>query len=160
PQSNLAQRVALRFVVLYLALYLYPYVFDAFHLASAVFKVWDSFWNPVVPWVGTHVLHLNRAIRTFRAGGDTVSDFIRIFCCLVLSGAGGIGGTALDSGLNDDRRFHDWFRVYIRYSLAVVMLNYGVMKVFDSQFPFPSLTSLTGTIGDLDGRSLLWVFIG
>jgi uncharacterized membrane protein YphA (DoxX/SURF4 family) len=40
------------------------------------------------------------------------------------------------------------------------MLNYGVMKVFDSQFPFPSLASLTGTIGDLPGRNLLWIFMG
>jgi hypothetical protein len=42
-----------------------------------------------------------------------------------------------------------WLTVYIRYYLAFTMMGYGFIKVFKTQFPFPSLGKLVQPVGEL-----------
>lgn len=67
--------------------------------------------------------------------------------------------------LIDRGRFHYenilyWYFVVLRYYLAGIMLGYGFSKVFYSQFPFPSLSTLEETYGDSSPMRLLWTFMG
>ncbi|MEO7733298.1 MAG: hypothetical protein ABIY55_20220, partial [Kofleriaceae bacterium] len=51
-------------------------------------------------------------------------------------------------------------RVLVRYTLAFVMLGYGVLKLFFGQFPEPSAGALIQRVGDAAPHELLWTFMG
>ncbi len=50
--------------------------------------------------------------------------------------------------------------MYIRYSLAIVMLSYGMAKVFPGQFGAPTLDRLLEPYGHSSPMGLLWTFMG
>ncbi len=50
--------------------------------------------------------------------------------------------------------------MYIRYSLALVMLSYGMAKVFPGQFGAPTLDRLLEPYGHSSPMGLLWTFMG
>lgn len=68
--------------------------------------------------------------------------------------------SAIDRRRRDYRRAHAWFRVYLRYLLAAVMLSYGMAKVIPIQFPQPSLIQLITPVGELTKMRLLWLSMG
>ena len=68
--------------------------------------------------------------------------------------------SAIDRRRRDYRRAHAWFRVYLRYLLAAVMLGYGMAKVIPVQFPQPSLVQLITPVGELTKMRLLWLSMG
>jgi uncharacterized membrane protein YphA (DoxX/SURF4 family) len=65
----------------------------------------------------------------------------------------------LDRRLNSYAGLHKWFRVFIRFSLAGQMLNYGFAKVFPAQMPF-QITSLVEPFGAFSPMGVLWSFVG
>jgi hypothetical protein len=55
---------------------------------------------------------------------------------------------------------HAWFRLFVRFALAGALFEYGMTKVFPTQFPRPSLLTLVTPVGDLSLSALLWTSIG
>jgi uncharacterized membrane protein YphA (DoxX/SURF4 family) len=53
-----------------------------------------------------------------------------------------------------------WFRVYIRFALGTVLVRYGSMKLFPSQFPSPAFFTLSEPFGQASPMGLLWTFMG
>jgi uncharacterized membrane protein YphA (DoxX/SURF4 family) len=153
-----AKRILFRFICLYTLLYVFPFPLDdTIGISIPVSEAWDQ----VVPWVGQHVLHLPYEI-TFRpnGSGDTTYSYVQVFVILVLS----VSGSLLWS-LADRRRIHyrglaRWLAIGSRYYLAFVMLSYGIVKIFKSQFPFPGLERLLEPYGDSSPMGLLWAFMG
>ena len=79
---------------------------------------------------------------------------------LTLAAAVTLVWSAIDRRRRDYRRAHGWFRVYLRYLLAAVMLSYGMAKVIPVQFPQPSLVQLITPVGELTRMRLLWLSMG
>ena len=57
-------------------------------------------------------------------------------------------------------RLFFWFRLIIRLTLGVAMLNYGFAKVFPLQMSPPSLAVLNEPLGNTSPMTLLWTLIG
>lgn len=53
-----------------------------------------------------------------------------------------------------------WFRVILRYKLAIVIFFYGFIKVFPQQMPYPSLSHLNTNLGDFNAGRLFWLTTG
>jgi len=53
-----------------------------------------------------------------------------------------------------------WIRLFLRLGLAAQMLEYGMTKVFPTQFPAPPLNTLVTPVGDLQLNALLWASVG
>jgi hypothetical protein len=58
------------------------------------------------------------------------------------------------------RRLHGWFRIALRYYVAIIMLIYGGFKVIETQFPPLMLDQLAQPLGALAPMGLLWSFMG
>jgi uncharacterized membrane protein YphA (DoxX/SURF4 family) len=117
-------------------------------------------WAAMIAWVGRHVLGIESEIAMVDNSGDTVAEWVSVFCiaCLALI------VTAVWS-ITDRRRGHAVHRgarvrVLVRYTLAFVMLSYGVLKLFFGQFPEPSAGTLIKRVGDAAPNELLWTFMG
>ncbi len=53
-----------------------------------------------------------------------------------------------------------WLRVAVRYRIALGVLDYGFMKFYPVQMPYPSLGILNTNLGDLSGYKLYWQSVG
>jgi uncharacterized membrane protein YphA (DoxX/SURF4 family) len=57
-------------------------------------------------------------------------------------------------------RLGAWWRLAIRLALAASMIEYGMTKVIPTQFPTPPLMALVTPVGDMTLSALLWTTIG
>jgi uncharacterized membrane protein YphA (DoxX/SURF4 family) len=161
-----ATRVVFRFVFCYLALYcLYVSSFVE-QIVKFAFTLrftdtsYDLFWHRVVPWVGSHLLHLAKPITIFSNGsGDTTYDNVLILCELFLAGVATVIWSALDRNRSEYRRLYEWLRFVVRLVLSSAMLIYGMDKLIPVQFGAMTLTRLSTRVGDLTPFRLLWTFM-
>src|SRR6185295_13782383 len=114
-------------------------------------------WRPLVPWVAKHVFNVNI---TAYGGGDSVFRYVQLFCFLAISIAAALVWTLLDRKRRNYARLYEWLRIYIRFVLAVTMIEYGAWKVFPSQFMAPATDRLMQPFGDSTRMGLLWTFMG
>ena len=85
---------------------------------------------------------------------------VQIFCFLVAAALAAVVWSLLDRKATSYDMLHHWLRVYVRFSLAAIMLGYGAYKVIQAQFPAPSLDRLIQPFGDASPMGLLWTFMG
>ncbi|NMO20405.1 DoxX family membrane protein [Pyxidicoccus fallax] len=158
---GLAWRIAFRFVFAYVVLYAFPYPLDAVGGLEFISNAFQAFWETVVPWVGKHVLGMEKDVTAMTTGsGDTTFNYVLFLVHLVLAA----GVTAVWSVVDRRRtryvKAYDLLRVYVRYMLALTMVSYGFAKVFKTQFPFPSPERLVQPLGEFSPMGLLWTFMG
>ena len=145
------KRFLFRFLFAYFVLYIFPFPVERIPA--------KDFWNAFVPWVGRHVFQVEITVRP-NGSGDTTYNYVQVFCYLVMA----VGTAAIWSLLDRKRlqyeRLHDWLRVYVRFYLAMMMINYGSVKIIKAQFPDPPLGRLIQPFGEVSPMGLLWTFMG
>ncbi|MBS1600527.1 MAG: hypothetical protein JST75_20035 [Bacteroidetes bacterium] len=57
-------------------------------------------------------------------------------------------------------RLSYWFNVYLRYVLALVLAGYGIDKLIPTQMSRPDVVELITPLGEQNGFSVLWDFMG
>jgi len=158
------QRAAFRFAFAYLTLFLVGH-FNGFledmpggaRLAAGYAKLTHT----AVPWVGAHVLRLDTPITVFTNGsGDTTFDWVQALCMLGVAAIAALAWGIADRSRRSYDTLHQWLRVAVRYSLALSMLSYGMVKVIKLQFPFPYPDRLLERFGDASPMGLLWTLMG
>jgi uncharacterized membrane protein YphA (DoxX/SURF4 family) len=159
PARGLVKRFLLRFTFVYLLLYSLPVLLDVLPFLKPVGKAYEGLWSSFVPWIGKQAFQLDIVVRK-TGSGDTAYDFMRILCSLVLAVVAGLAWTFLDRKRANDARIYEWLRVYVRFSLATIMIVYGASKVFSAQFGSPGLDRLLKTFGEASPMGLLWTFMG
>lgn len=123
--------------------------------------VWVEVWKGPIRWIGAHVLNLAQPVLYRRTGsGDTQHDWIFLGLALALSLVIAAIWSWFDRGREHHTQLAGWLRVYLRYTLATMMLVYGIMKVFDQQFFPPHGLMLTETYGQSTPMRLAWTFVG
>ncbi len=153
------KRVGFRFLCCYFLLYNFPFPLEYVPWLDAAGGLYYQLWTRFVPWVGLQLFGFQ--ITVFPNGsGDTTFNWIQVFCCLVLAVAGTLLWSILDRKRREYGRLYPWLRVYVRFALAVSMINYGLIKVIPSQFPAPSMDRLLQPLGDASPMGLLWTFMG
>ena len=63
-------------------------------------------------------------------------------------------------GRREYRALYYWLRLAARYWVAVNIMNYGYMKVFPNQMPFPSISNLHTLFGEHATYRLYWQAVG
>ncbi len=99
-------------------------------------------------------------LHTPTGSGDTIDDWVLALCWLVVSAMGCIIWSIVDRSRKNYVHLNYWFRVALRYYIAVVLFFYGFDKIFPLQMPFPNLAQLNTPLGDLSPMRLAWLFIG
>jgi len=165
--STATRWIGFRFVVVYFGLYC---VFT--QIVTSLLPLPNVQWLPpdlsrVPPfrwltlWTAAHVFRVATPPNYADTGsGDTLFDWVTLFCLLVLA----VVGTAIWIALDRECRRHDaiakWFRVSIRICLAGQMISYGLAKAIPLQMPFPNLYRLVEPYGNLTPMGVLWASIG
>lgn len=165
PAWNLAQRVGFRFAAVYLLLYgfgengIARFLPGLSQLARAYIRLWHT-WTP---WVAIHVFGLSGPATTYlqnNGSGDTTLEYVQCFCWVAVSIAAALVWSILDRRRSDYRQAHAWLRIFVRYTLAFTLFEYGFAKVFPMQFRPPGLTRLLEPLHQFSPMGLLWTFMG
>ena len=161
-----ATRVAFRFFFCYFCLFLVsnsPLVtllpFHGFLMAKHA-----ALWTAVVGGLEKHLLHTGYELYLTEgeaAVSNTAFGTILCFCYLAIAAVATAAWSALDRRRLQYRRLHQVFRYLLRFSLALTMISYGVLKVIPTQMISPPpLGLLTQPVGDLTRMRLLWISTG
>jgi uncharacterized membrane protein YphA (DoxX/SURF4 family) len=160
---SFAQRFTLRFAACYALLYYSISLLIYIPGAGVVVGPYVNLWMRLIPWVGRAVLHLAAPVATYPNGngsGDTMYDWVQQLCYLVFAVVGAGVWSIVARRRREERRLHEWLRLFARYSLAFILLGYGFAKVIKMQFPDPSPLRLVEPVGEMSPMGLLWTFMG
>ncbi len=156
PQWNPAKLILFRFLFVYLILFLFPFPLD---LIPPIQEGYAALWTVVVQLVGERLFQVEILLGEVDSG-DTAYEYVKMFCCLMLATFSAIAWTLLDRRRSNYTRLYGWLRVYVRFSLAALMIAFGAFKVIPFQFRGPSLERLVEPLGEFSPMALLWTFMG
>lgn len=140
--------------------YLVIYVISSLSNLVALVPFLGAGWQAVVLGVGRHVFHFDQMEIGRSGSGDTLYNYVELACFAMAALLVALVWTALRRREATVAPFPDWLRIAVRYSLALSMLTYGIMKVFHLQFSTPSLDRLMQPYGESSPMGLLWTFMG
>ncbi len=154
---SLASRLAFRFLVAYVALFLLAEHAVGF---GALLGLWGS-----DPLFGAYAA-FGRTLfgveceRHFNGSGDTSYHWVRFGSNLLLATAATAAWAAVDRCRPNHPRLRDGLWIALRFLLATTMLSYGLGKFGDGQFSPPIALQLLQPMGQSSPMGLLWFFMG
>jgi hypothetical protein len=148
------QKIVFRFCFLFFTLNLFPFPLD-----PILGSVYEQLWDVLVPWGGKTFFNIASIVNKPNGSGDTTWNWIQVFLIFWVSVFGTLIWHFADRKRLNYNRLSYWFRIYIRYYLAITMFNYGFAKVFPSQFGTISNYRLHQQLGDMSPMGLLWTFM-
>lgn len=162
---GLVQRVAFRFSLAYWLLYTLPKPLMSVlpsYFASRLYRFYDSQVEKVVNWTAVHRFGITDMYVGPSGSGDKTSDFLWLLVSFVLASAVAVVWSTIDWRKTDHPWLKDLLHSYLRYTLAFIMLGYGLAKVgaVVNQFAEPSVNRLMSTHGELSPMGVLWTFMG
>lgn len=92
-------------------------------------------------------------------GGDG-KDYDGLIIALGISAVLAISWYILDKRQLSKTEYYYWFCVIVRYKLVMVMLYFGLVKLFPIQMPFPTESWMNTKIGDVTPGKLYWITTG
>lgn len=154
------KRIAFRFFFIYFILYVFPFPLGWIPYTDFFMPNLNNLLKPLIDFTGRNILHLQYDNLVLPAGsGDTTYNYIQIFLFATIAVVGTVIWSVADRKSTDYEKLWRGLTIVIRYYLAVILLNYGFVKIIQNQFPFP-LHRLSQPIGDLSPMGLLWTFMG
>jgi hypothetical protein len=159
PAWGPVKRFFLRFGFVYFLLLMVPFDVSVLPFGRPVIRPYEALWESVGTNVGRQVFGVTVQILEMNGSGDTAYDYVRTFCHLVLAVLLGLLWTILDRKRSRDPRLYEWFRVYLRFSLAMAMIVYGTMKLIPTQFGSLGFYRLLQPFGNASPMGLLWAFM-
>lgn len=159
---TLATKVAFRFAFVFFPLY---NLWIPLHFIPIPFLVQANraFWNLLVTWTAANLLHVRLVfspLNSTNGSKDTTANYVQLLCYLAVTAAITVVWSVADRKRPNYQRLYDWFRLYLRMVLAAIMIPYGAAKLFQAQFPSPSLSTLLEPYGNSSPMHLLWTFMG
>src|SRR5690606_9742939 len=150
-----------RFSLVFFCFFIFPFPLNHVPGLHMVMQWYTKIWHAVVPWVGVHVLRLDEPITVFFSGsGDKTYDYVFLLIAFACSLVAAVLWTWLAPRRRSHGQLLEALRIYVRYYLGVMMLIYGVSKVFHLQVPSPSLMQLIQPLGDKSPMGLAWTYVG
>ena len=141
--------------------FLFLFFYFSFYISSHFYFIdflWQSLVSPFAKLLGfsSHWYLYNPE----NGSGDTTYHFYQILLFAILAVGFSISTTLLKPSRTSSEILHKLLNVMLRYSLAGLMIAYGLVKLFCMQFPFPSYARLDQELGDFSPMGLLWTFMG
>ena len=155
------QKVAFRFFFLLFGLFILFENNGVFPFSDILLYYPIEFLHGIIPLIGKHILHLPYDITTFTNGsGDTTYDYVLVLCIGVISMLGSVVWTLVDRKPRNYDVLYYWLTVAVRYYIALMLINYGLSKVFKLQFPGVGPYRLSTTFSDCSPMGLAWTYLG
>jgi hypothetical protein len=151
------KRVGFHFVFVYVLLFIPSFPLNLLPIVRSIVAPCDRLWFQVVPWVGREI-GLGEIVPG--VPGDSMYHLVKALCQLALAAVAALAWSGLPSRSSERAALHPWLRVAVRYFLATAMFNYGIVKLFNTQFLPLGPERLILRYGDSSPAELLWAYMG
>lgn len=153
---SLLRKILFRFFAVYSGLF----AFSCMILVGDGFRL-DEYWNWPVTLAGKWLINRDYKIEVWPNGsGDTTFNYLQIAAMATLSVIVSIIWGIADRKRKNYDKVKYWLMVFLRYTLAISMLAYGMAKIIKVQFPYPQLFQLDQRLGDTSPMGLAWTYMG
>jgi hypothetical protein len=146
------------------ALWAFPFPITSFEFLSFIYEPLSDLLNKAILFFGNHVLTLTEPLEVKPSGsGDKMLDYVNLLMIFILSVLLWLGLQFFPKTSDNSALFKKIIRfcsIYLRYYLAVVLISYGLAKVFILQFQPPSYARLLTEFGNMSPMGLVWSFMG
>ena len=159
----LSLRIAFRFCFVYFGLYcLNTQVFTWLYSPLGEmdpYSLWPM--RQIITWTAIHLFHIRRDL-VFEGSGsdDKTTNWILLFLLLVIAALATAVWSFLDRRRTEYAKLHAYFRLFVRFALAVQFFGYGIWKAVPLQMPEPSLVRLLEPFGNFSQMGVLWSSVG
>jgi uncharacterized membrane protein YphA (DoxX/SURF4 family) len=161
PRAGTVRAVISRFGFAYWLLFCIPMLSTQIIGVDWIWEQISPAWIAMIRWAGKHVLGISSELSFAMTGsGDKTSDWVALFCIASLALIITAIWSVVDRRRAHDERVRETVRIVARYTLAFVLLGYGVIKLFFGQFPPPNAGRLLQPYGESSPMGLLWTFMG
>lgn len=159
PARGPVKRFFLRFGFVYLLFQMVPFSASLLPFVQPAMRPYEALWESVSILVGRRVFGITVDL-VQNGSGDKAYFYVWAFCHLVLAVLLGLVWTIFDRKRSRDPQIAEWFRVYLRLSLALAMIYYGAIKLIPTQFGGTiGLERLVQPFGSASPMGLLWTFL-
>ena len=161
-QWNHLQKLIFRFSFCYFVLYILPFPFYYIPGLGEFIGTWfNKVWEVLVPVVDNTFFQIDYEYNNNNTGsGDKTWDYLSLLVTTGLALLSTLVWTLLDSARFNYSKLHYYLTILLRFFLLATMLNYGLIKIFKTQFPFPGLWPLLQPLGESTPMALAWNFMG
>ncbi len=160
-QWSFSRKLIFRISAIYYLFFFEPWSFlQQIPGTNYVLHYWTDFLEWVVQTLNKHFYHIKDVLVYPNGSGDTSFGWAQQFSIIIVALLGGIIWALLDRKSNSFEKWEYWLRQLVRYSLAMIAMTYGVLKVFPLQMPYPLLSQMATPLGDFLPMRFSWLFIG
>lgn len=159
-QASFIRRSLTTFLGLFLCLNFVPLLLVSIPiLEEPIGGLWILIWSVIAPAIGG-LLGIEGPISTIPNGSsDMTWNYLQELCYLLLALAGAVVWVVRARPAADPA-LQAWFRIVVRYGLALMMFSYGFIKLIPLQFEPLGPVHLARTYGESSPGGLLWTFMG
>ncbi|WP_293907058.1 hypothetical protein [Sphingobacterium sp. UBA5670] len=114
-----------------------------------------------VPWFSENILCYSYDHSVFINGsGDTSYAWVSLLILFLIALISAVIWSILDRKRTNYTFLLYWLTTAIRYYVAFMLINYGMIKIFHMQMQPPRLTQLLQPLGEYSPMGLAWTYIG
>jgi hypothetical protein len=155
------KKIAFRYVFIFFALFITIKNNGAYPFIDFILSYPLNYLETIIPWIGKHILLLSNDIKIFKNGsGDKTYDYVVLFTIATTALLGTSIWSILDRKRTNYAILYYWLTVAIRYYIALMLINYGLIKIIKLQFASPIFYRLSQNYGDSSPMGLAWTFLG
>ncbi|WP_313267328.1 hypothetical protein [Sphingobacterium sp.] len=155
------RKLGFRFSFIFILSFILVFNNGTYPLYGYISTPLTHFMQRLTPWFAENILGYSYDHSIFINGsGDTSYAWISLFILLLLALVGAALWSILDRRRASYTILFYWLTTAIRYYIAFMLINYGLIKVFYMQMQPPRLTQLLQPLGEYSPMGLAWTYIG
>lgn len=160
-KQSVLSSIGFRFSFIYFLLFIFFQNNGAYPFFNYLAKIPLEWMQSFAPWFGEQVLGIPFRVNTSPNGsGDTGYDYLVILIIFSLALLGTIIWSIIDRRQNSYTKLYYWLTTAMRFYVGLMLINYGLSKVIQLQFPEPNFYRLLQPYGESSPMGLAWTFLG
>jgi len=115
----------------------------------------------IVLWFGDNIIKVPYDIAVGPNGsGDTTYDYLVVIVGFLVASLGALLWSIIDRKRTNYTTLYYWLTTGMRYYVGLMLISYGLVKVIQLQFSYPTFYRLLEPYGESSPMGLAWTFLG
>ncbi|WP_299115395.1 hypothetical protein [uncultured Winogradskyella sp.] len=158
---SLFEKIGFRFIFIYFTQIILFQNNGAFPFWYKIFAYPMQGMEKFISWLASNLYGIEEAVTTKMTGsGDTLFDYLVILTAFLIATIGTLIWSIIDRKRNDYTKLYYWLTMGVRYYVGLMLISYGMVKVIQLQFSYPSFYRLLEPYGESSPMGLAWTFLG
>ncbi|KKO89846.1 hypothetical protein AAW12_20055 [Sphingobacterium sp. Ag1] len=155
------RKLGFRFPFIFILSFILVFNNGTYPLYGYISTPLTHFMQRLTPWFAENILGYSYDHSIFINGsGDTSYAWVCLLILFILALVGAALWSILDRKRANYNFLFYWLTTAIRYYVAFMLINYGLIKLFYMQMQPPRLTQLLQPLGEYSPMGLAWTYIG